>query len=395
MLAGLIFATEDAHDRPDVLAATLPFGGGTLVEFQARLLIAAGAGHLLVVVERLTPELLGAINRIARRGVPVDTVRSAAEASAKLHPLARMLVVADGLVTTDAVLALMSGDGDDALLVTSDAHALPGLERVGANAIWAGVARISAARLTEVADLPKEYDFASTLLRVTAQAGASHVLLPDDAVAAGHGVEHDSRKLADRNEAVVAAYVSGHAAWIDRYVQAPAARRILPLLIARGVSGLAVGVAAGGILAIGLILSGWRYTGVGIALVILANVTLLTGSILSWMRDDNDHARIQSCGVAAGSAVAMLLLGRGISAASGTETALTLAIALVVAVGLAERAVIGRPRRSWWGSPAAYPVLLLPFVWAGHGVIGLGMAAVYAAFSLGGAIESLRRASLA
>ena len=79
MLAGLIFATEDADDRPGVLAATLPFGGLTLVEFQARLLIAAGASQIILVVARMTPELLGAINRIGRRGAAVDAVRTAAE----------------------------------------------------------------------------------------------------------------------------------------------------------------------------------------------------------------------------------------------------------------------------------------------------------------------------
>src|SRR3546814_8343509 len=97
MLAGLIFATDDADDRPDKLAATLPFGGGTLLEYQARLLIAAGAAQLLVAVTRLTPELIGAVNRIGGR-VPIDLVRSASEAAEKVHPPARIIVVADGLV---------------------------------------------------------------------------------------------------------------------------------------------------------------------------------------------------------------------------------------------------------------------------------------------------------
>ena len=84
MLAGLLFAIHVADDRPDRLAATLPFSGVTLIEYQARLLIAAGVRQVIVVVARLTPELLGAINRINRRGVAVDTVRTAAEAMVKL-----------------------------------------------------------------------------------------------------------------------------------------------------------------------------------------------------------------------------------------------------------------------------------------------------------------------
>ncbi|MGK3796903.1 hypothetical protein, partial [Enterococcus faecium] len=88
MLAGLLIAMHDADDRPAMLTATLPFGGMTLIEYQARLLVGAGASQLVIVVARLTPELLGAINRIGRRGVAVDTVRTAAEAAERLHPLA-------------------------------------------------------------------------------------------------------------------------------------------------------------------------------------------------------------------------------------------------------------------------------------------------------------------
>ena len=81
MLAGLLFATHETEDRPDRLVATLPFGGVTLIEYQARLLIGAGASQIILVATRPTPELLGAISRIGRRGVAVDAVRTAAEAA--------------------------------------------------------------------------------------------------------------------------------------------------------------------------------------------------------------------------------------------------------------------------------------------------------------------------
>src|SRR6195952_1133134 len=144
MLAGLIFATEDAEDRPGMLAATLPFGGLTLVEFQARLLIAAGASQIILVVARMTPELLGAINRIGRRGATVDAVRTAAEVAEKLHPLARLLVVADGLVTSSEIVESLAGEGGDALLVIDDREVPEGFERVGALTAWAGLARLDA-----------------------------------------------------------------------------------------------------------------------------------------------------------------------------------------------------------------------------------------------------------
>ncbi len=300
MLAGLIFATDDANDRPDMLAATLPFGGATLIEFQARLLIGAGAGQLIIVVTRLSPELVGAVARMKRRGIAVDVVRSAREAEEKLHPLARVLVVADGLVTTEPVIALLSGEGSDTLLVTTDADALPGLERVGANAIWAGLARVEAQRIADVAALPRDYDFESTLLRVTAQAGADHLLLPSGETRDGHGIERDAARLQLRNDSVVAAFVSNRIAWVDRYVIAPIARRALRPLIARATPALAVGGVSAGVLAAGLGLIGWGWPFFGLLAVLPSMLGLSIGAVLAWMRDDGSQARLLRSAIAGG-----------------------------------------------------------------------------------------------
>ena len=217
MLAALIFATEDADDRPGRLAATLPFGGSTLIEYQARLLVGAGVSQVLVAVQRMTPELLAAINRIGRHAT-TDVVRSAAEASAKVHPIASVLVVADALVTTDAVLALIGGEGGNALLVTSDADAVAGLERVDADSCWAGLARVDARRLAETAALPADYDFQSSLLRAAVQAGAERIRLPPGAARAGVGVERNAAALAERSQRVLASLAGSRASWIDRHV---------------------------------------------------------------------------------------------------------------------------------------------------------------------------------
>lgn len=390
MLAGLIFATDDAHDRPDMLAATLPFGGATLIEFQARLLIGAGAGQLIIIVTRLSPELVGAVSRMKRKGIAVDVVRSAREADAKLHPLARVLVVADGLVTTESVIALLSGEGSDTLLVTTDADALPGLERVGADAIWAGLARVEAQRIADVAALPRDYDFESTLLRVTAQAGADHLLLPSGDVRAGHGIERDAARLRLRNDAIVTAFVSNRVSWVDRYVIAPLARRVMPLLVGRATQTLAVGgVATGSMLAgLGLIVWGWSFFGLVTVLVSLFGLSI--AGVLAWMRDEQLQARLLRGAITGGAAATALMLGFANSVAEGTGTGITLASSLVVLSGLVERGGNDRIRRRWWGSPVAYPLILMPFYLWGYPQTGLALTAAYAALSLAAVIEALR-----
>lgn len=390
MLAGLIFATDDAQDRPEMLAATLPFGAATLIEFQARLLIGAGATQLIVVVSRLTPELIGAVNRMARRGVSVDVVRTAREAEEKMHPLARVIVIADGLVTTEPLIGLMSGEGGDALLVTRDADALPGLERVGADAIWAGLARIEPQRIADVAALPRDYDFESTLLRVTAQAGAVNIALPLGADRAGHGVERDSSRLRSRNDAVLTGHLSNRPAWVDRFVIAPLARRMLPVIVAHGITPAVVGgvsavAALGGL---GLIGAGWALF--GLPIVLAGIFGLATGSVLSWMRDDQGQATAQRIGVTASAAAAVLLLGLSITRAEGSATALVVALTLVGLAGLVERGSNDRLRKRWWSSPAAHPLILLPFVLVGQPFAGLILGTCYAGLSLAAVIEALR-----
>jgi hypothetical protein len=61
---------------------------------------------------------------------------------------------------------------------------------------------------------------------------------------------------------------------------------------------------------------------------------------------------------------------------------------LIGLAGLTERVPVSRLR--WWGTPAAYPLLLLPFAVAGYPAIGLAAACAYAFVSLAAAIEGSR-----
>ncbi len=390
MLAGLLFAIHDADDRPDRLAATLPFSGVTLIEYQARLLIAAGVRQVIVVVARLTPELLGAINRINRRGVAVDTVRTAAEAMEKLHPLARVLMLGDGLVTTESIVAAMANEGGDALLVVPEDDAGPGFERVGGQMAWAGVARLEPARIAEVAGLPNDYDLQSTLLRIAVQARAVQILLPIDAIRSGHGIEREARTLEERGRAVLATIVSGRSGWFDRFVLAPIARLGLPFLVDKSVAGTTVGATSLGIAAAGLgaMLFGWLAT--GLVLASTACVGLAIGSVLSGLRDDESVATMQTRGIGVVSALAVLLFAFLWAGYSADNSALVMAAALLAIAALGERAIVERARRLWWGSAPAYLLIVTIVAILGFPLLGLAIAGLYATVTLAAAIEHLR-----
>lgn len=387
MLTGLIFATEEAEHQPGVLAATLPFGGMTLIEYQARLLVAAGVGQLLVAVGRVTPALAAAVNRIGRRGATVDIVRSAEEAKAKVHPLATIVALADGLVTTDAVVEGMALEPTDTLLVTPIGDATS-VERVDAEHCWAGVATLSIDRLDDAARLPREYDFQSTLLRVATQARAAHVLLPAKAVRSGHGVERDAGTLEVRSKDVLASLAEQRTGWIDRYVFTPVSRLLLPLLVRRKVPDVAIGAAGGALGVAGL--AAIPFWSAGAATVLfLAMVVLSAGSLLGWLRGQDSHAAWQERGVDVFGVAGVLGVGLVQSLIVQTGTAGVLALVGVGATILARRSPAIRP--PWAATPATVLVLLAPFALAGTSTIGLALVALHASVTLAHAIENLRR----
>lgn len=384
MLAGLIFATEDADDRPGTLAATLPFGGLTLIEFQARLLITAGASQIILVIARLTPELLGAINRIGRRGASVDAVRTAAEAVEKLHPLSRVLVVADGLMTTNEVVASLLEARGDALLVTDDRGDTGQFERVGALTAWAGLALLDPGRVAEVAAMPRDYDFQSTLLRVAAQAGITQIRLPAAAGAGGHGIERDSRRLAEKGKLILGALVPRSGRWANRFLLMPLARLVLPALVARGVPSMAVGAGGAGLalLGFGALYFGWP--AVGTLLGIAAMTGFSIAEIVASLRDERAKS-----GILRG-LFAVTPIGIALFIGMGSAAGWVAAIAAVVAGIMAERAATMLPRRRWWASPVAYPIVMLPLLLLKLPLLALCVAGSYAAATLGAAIEAFR-----
>lgn len=388
MLAGLIFATEDAGDRPDTLAATLPFGGATLIEHQARLLIDAGAGQVMIAVARVTPELLGAAARIRKRGVAIDIVRSATETAEKVHPLAHVVVLADGLITTADILAPFAQEGGDLLLVTDG----DGLERIDATSSWAGVARIGAQRLDDAAAMPRDYDFLSTLVRVAVQHGAGKHMLPDGAAKAGHGIERDARGLAKRGRGAVSALAGARERWVERWVFGPVVRLALPTLVAKGITP-PMGLAAGAVAGAGGLWAIWRgWAATGLAVTSVASAVMLTAAMLAVLRgDERDRRWADGAGMLL-AAAAVLLTGFGEDQIRATATGSVLAVALVVAAGLVERLRGAVAARRWWPAPAAYPLLLIPFAAIGQSLTGLAALALYAALTLLGGIEEAREA---
>lgn len=388
MLAGLIFAVEEAEGRPGTLMATLPFGGMTLLEYQARLLFGAGVEQVLVAVGKMTPALLAAVNRAAKRHPRIEIVRSAEEAAEKIAPGAMVLVMADGLVTTDPVMDKMATAGGEALLVTDDPTSPAAIERLDMRDSWAGIARITLDQLGQIAQMPEDYDFQSALLRVAAQSGAEHVPLTAGWLKGGHAVEHSVDGLAARNTGVLAALTERRTDWADRWVFTRAARLALPELVGRNVPGWAVSIAGGVISAGSLIVTAVGWVGAGAVVSLFGTATLATGAAMAVLRGEDKRAELLEWAIFALFALIALLTGWAEYGATLSTTPPVLALVAAAAQLLVER-VPARPRR-WWASPSAHLLVLTPFALAGFATIGLAAVAIYSFATLAAAVEGTR-----
>lgn len=388
MLAGLIFAIEEATDRPGTLAATLPFGGMTLLEYQARLLSGAGVSQIFVAVGRMTPALLAAVNRAGKRGTPIEVVRSAEEASEKVDPAARVLVLADGLVTTDPVIDRMAAEGSEALLVTDDPASGAAIERLDMKDSWAGIARVSGAQLGEIAQMPADYDFQSALLRVAVQAQAEHVMLTPGWARSGHSVELNAQALASKSNHVLAALTERRTTWADRWVFTRIARTVLPELTTRGVPGWAL-EAGGLVLSLGALAAiGRGWIGPGLIASLVAVALIAGAAAMAALNGKERRADLLEIGITILFGVAVLAVAASDYIVWRNWTPVVLALVAVAAQTLVERVTVRHKR--WWSSPSAHLLLLTPFALAGFVTAGLAIIATYAFATLAGAVETTR-----
>lgn len=254
-LAGLIIGCAEADGAGGAPRAALPLLGGSLVEHQARLAAAAGAGHIVILVERVPAALTATIDRLKRDGIAAELARSVADAADRIHPEERLLLIGDGIVASREQVVRVARLPAPALLTLPDTE--PAFERLDASARWAGLAVTDGATLRRTVAMLGEWDLQSTLLRRLVQAGATRV------EAAGR-----VRLVGDAAQAREAesALVGGGAA--VRHAASAMSERALPPLWLRG------GALALAGLAIPALASDWIATG-GALLALAGLIDLL------------------------------------------------------------------------------------------------------------------------
>jgi hypothetical protein len=169
-LGALIGAYQE--DDGGALRALLPLAGGTLIEYQARCMAAAGASPLIVLVERIPVALNDAFERLRGEAIVVIPVSDGNEAASRFEAGSELLLLADGMVPDMGDLGQLLEAGGAAVLTVPDTEEHARFERIDSNHRWAGLARVDSGMLGATAAMLGDWDLQSTLLRRAIQAGA-------------------------------------------------------------------------------------------------------------------------------------------------------------------------------------------------------------------------------
>ena len=253
------------EDDSGALRALLPLAGRTVIEYQVRCAAAAGAAPIVVIVERAPPALNEALERLRGDGLAVAAV-GADEAAPRFEADAMILLVGDGVVMPLDLLLHLADQHEPVIATVPDDERHAAFERVDAASRWAGVALVEGRTLGSTIAMLGDWDLQSTLLRTALQSGALLVPASPDAeplIAEAPG------QLAAFEHGLVSASRGERHDWASRYVlplvEDFATERLLdtpvrPQWLLWGAVGLNLVAAIA-------FLSGWLWTGLGLAVL--------------------------------------------------------------------------------------------------------------------------------
>lgn len=179
-LLALLSARAQDDDRSAstgtvALRALSPLAGQTLIEYQARQLVAAGATECAVMVDAVSPELAAAVDRLQRDSIRVTLVRDMPSLGRLITPADHVIILGEGHVLPTDSLRQLAGEQPPALLTLPVTPETRDFERIDGDGMWAGAALAPGGVLLSTLDMLGEWDLCLTILRRLVQGGAGRL----------------------------------------------------------------------------------------------------------------------------------------------------------------------------------------------------------------------------
>jgi hypothetical protein len=379
-LAALIAAYHEAETPGGGLRATLPLAGRTLLERQVQLAAQAGANLIVVAVERVPADLLGAIDRLKAQGLPIAVARTAEEAAEAVHTGDRLLLIGDGLVPTQTHINRLLAHGPHSVLTVPDARVDDRFERIDSESRWGGLALFDGEMLKRTAAMLGEWDLQSTLLRRALQGGARHLSVRGEPIDEQLTVAERPEDLEQLQQRIFDSASAHRPDWVSRYLLAPVEQAATRYLMPTAASPSNLGMAELALTALGALAFFKDWLWIGLPMLLLATLVGGTGERLALLRMQDAEepgwweALLPFLSAAALGGLAFSLSETrswGCLALAGTVIAFMAALKIEMA---------GReiPGSVWLAERKGLAWLMLPFAATGLWATGLAALATYA-----------------
>lgn len=389
-LGALIGAYQE--DDSGGLRALLPLAGRTLLEYQARCALAAGAAPIVVVVERIPQALQDAIERLRLDGIGVIAISGVEEAVSRFEAGSMVLLIGDGVVPA---IELVSGLGEElepAVATVPDDEAHEQFERIDGESRWAGVALVDSRLLGSTAAMLGDWDLQSTLLRRTIQEGARRV--PLDSGGGEPLLVDRAEQLQNFEQRLIASSRGPRTDWVSRFLLPPIEDLATRQLLETAIKPSWLLFAALGLTLAGAVCFTRGWLGAGLVLLILSTPLDLIASRLATVRMrplPTRNLTKRALWPAAG--IALLALGLWETRHGTGWGSLVCAVAAIAFAEAAriERMSLAVRSEAWLFSRRSAIFAALPFAIAGAWTAYLVALLAYAALSFFG-IQHARHA---
>jgi len=218
MAIGALIGAYQEDDRGS-LRSLFPLAGRTLIEYQVRSAVAAGAAPVVVVVERVPQGLQDAFERLRLDGIGVFPVSDVNDAVSRFEAGSLILLIGDGIAAPVGLVTELAQEPEPAVATVPDDEEHEVFERIDGATRWAGVAVVDAPLLGSTAAMLGDWDLQSTLLRRAVQEGARRV--PASDIGGEPLLVESADQLADFQRHLVHSSRGPRDDWVSRYLLPP------------------------------------------------------------------------------------------------------------------------------------------------------------------------------
>ena len=364
---------NDADAMPTVL-------GMPAIEFQIRQAWARGAAHIVILVGRVPPVLLRAIDRMRRAGISIDMARTLSDAVDFVHPEDRVWLIAPSVFHDAPDLAARLAEGSAIILAVRNEPGNDMFEIIDRERRWTGWAAFPGTMLRDIRAMIGDWEPAPTILRHLLQRRAN-VLICDGGMTITRIGAADGRRQLERTLLTKAAEPAASPG--EALLTAPAARMTSRIVIEAGIDTRVPGLVAVVLATSATISAAAGFIALPCLLMAVALIAITTDRTLARTRMPlGRDGAVAQVAISAAINLVLLLSGSTLMHASGQWGWLLLAAVLGGLLTLLKAPLAPQGSRVFMADEPSSLIVVAAAALVGAPMFGLALATAHATLSV-------------